>query len=445
MATKTTYSKATLLDTLRFVLNVTAPTIAKGVIVRRPAMVGLAERLRLDTRAVRTMQRLRRTYGEGPLQLRAPIQSQVVVLAPDDVRTVLDQSPEPYALATRLKRSALNHFEPENALVSKGAEREERRQFNEDALDFPRPVHSFATALVNVVHKEAEQILMIAHLDGDLTWETFSAAWMRVVRTVVFGPTARNDVALTDMIDTLRSDANWAFFRPKRKILRERFLLRVKERLSYAEPGSLAAHVAAMQTTEVMAPHQQVPQWLFAFDPAGMTTFRALALLAAHPEQQAKARQEVAADTTERQHLPFLRACILESLRLWPTTPMILRETTHATHLNGMPLDEDTGVIIYAPFFHRDDETLDDAHQFAPDIWLGDSESRSPGFVPFSDGPGACPAQHLVQMLGSAMLAALIEKHEVRLTPANRLRADRPMPGTLNNYGLRFRLEPLAD
>jgi gluconate kinase len=30
---------------------------------------------------------------------------------------------------------------------------------------------------------------------------------------------------------------------------------------------------------------QQVPQWLFAFDPAGIATFRAVALLAAHLEQ----------------------------------------------------------------------------------------------------------------------------------------------------------------
>lgn len=49
---------------------VAGPNIAKGPIVRRPSMVALAERLNLDRRAVRLLQRLRARYGPGPLMLR---------------------------------------------------------------------------------------------------------------------------------------------------------------------------------------------------------------------------------------------------------------------------------------------------------------------------------------------------------------------------------------
>lgn len=47
-------------------------------------------------------------------------------------------------------------------------------------------------------------------------------------------------------------------------------------------------------------------------------------------------------------------------------------------------------------------------------------------------------------MLGSAMIAALMEGRSVELAEPERLSADRPMPGTLGNYSLRFRLRPLA-
>src|SRR4051812_7806275 len=104
--------KATVGDTLGMVADVIIPTVAKGALIRRPTVVALAERLDLDRRAVRRMQRLRERYGDGPLLLRIPGRSQAVILAPEDVRHVLDGSPKPFAAASDEKRSALAHFQP---------------------------------------------------------------------------------------------------------------------------------------------------------------------------------------------------------------------------------------------------------------------------------------------------------------------------------------------
>jgi hypothetical protein len=43
-------------------------------------------------------------------------------------------------------------------------------------------------------------------------------------------------------------------------------------------------------------PSSQIAQWLFAFDPAGMTTFRTLALLACHRQFADRAREEALKD-----------------------------------------------------------------------------------------------------------------------------------------------------
>ncbi|KAK0340185.1 hypothetical protein LTR94_031558, partial [Friedmanniomyces endolithicus] len=126
------------IDTAALAVEVLAPTFAKGVIVRRPKMVALAERLGLDARAVRRMQKLRDKYGDGPLMLPLPIRKQAVLLAPEHVRRVLDESPEPFSAASSEKRAALSHFEPEGALISCGRERAERRRFNEEVLEHER-------------------------------------------------------------------------------------------------------------------------------------------------------------------------------------------------------------------------------------------------------------------------------------------------------------------
>jgi cytochrome P450 len=441
---KTGLRTASLRDTLAVVAQIALPTLSKGVIIRRPKVVGAAQQLDLDQRAVRRMQRLRAKYGAGPLLLPIPGRRQAVVLDPEHVHRVLDGTPEPFATASTEKRAALAHLEPNVSLISHGPERAVRRRLNEDALDTPRPVHRLADRFLGVVNDEAERLIEQARARGELVWDDFFESWYRVVRRVVLGDGARDDHELTSMLAELRSHANWAFLRPRNKALLERFHARLEAHLARAEPGSLAAIIAAIPNAGDAEPSDQVAHWLFAFDPAGMTTFRALALLATHPDEAARARVEVGeAGPGERQNLHYLRACILESLRLWPTTPLVLRETTADTEWDGGKMPSNTHVIIFAPFFHRDDEQLPFAHRFSPELWLeGDAAGRWP-LIPFSDGPAKCPAHNFVPMLTSAMLAALIDGREVELRSGATLGPDRPLPATLDNYALRFALRPM--
>ena len=134
----------------------------------------------------------------------------------------------------------------------------------------------------------------------------------------------------------------------------------------------------------------------------------------------------------------------MESLRLWPTTPLILRETTREIAIGGGTLPEGANVMIFAPLLHRDDESLDIADRFTPDIWLDGRAAQWP-LVPFSAGPGLCPAHHLVPMLAAAMIAGLLSRRAIRLAGKARLTQDDPLPGTLDNYSLEFELgEPAA-
>jgi hypothetical protein len=110
----------------------------------------------------------------------------------------------------------------------------------------------------------------------------------------------------------------------------------------------------------------------FAFDAAAMGTFRGLALLASHPENADSVRQEIA-DQAGSFYLPYLRATVLKSLRLWPATPLVLRESTAPTEWESGEMPTGTATVIFAPFYHRDDQRLPFANQFAPQLagWEG--------------------------------------------------------------------------
>jgi cytochrome P450 len=332
-------------------------------------VVAASERFDLDGRAVRRVQTLSEKYGRGPLMLNVPGRPMALILDPDDVHRVLEEAPEPFAPAETLKRQALSHFEPKVALISHGEERAQRRRLNEQALDSDHPVHRMAEAFLPVVREEATGLLdQVRAGDGRLAYQPFFEAWSRVVRRVVLGDSARDDTGLTELTEKLRGKANWAFLRPIDKDGRAELLDQVQAALDRAEPGSLAAFMGQQPQGPGSEPAQQVPQWLFAFDPAGMATFRALALLVSHPERLAEARREIDEPQDGAADLTLLRATMLESLRLWPTTPMILRETTVDVAFDHGVMPAGTTVLIFAPFFHRDERHLDFAHQYTPGL-----------------------------------------------------------------------------
>ncbi|WP_411374174.1 cytochrome P450 [Arthrobacter sp. MPF02] len=430
--------RASVADSLGFLADVFIPTAAKGPLIRRPRVEGLAERLGLDRRAVRRMQKLDRKYPGGLLLLRLPLRNQALVLRPGHLHAVLSQSPDPFSPASSEKRAALAHFEPRYVLVSTGAERTARRALQEQALDTASPVHRLADSLLPIIREEAEAMMQGARSKGVLDWDVFNPAWQRAVRRIIFGDAARDDTELTEMLTRLRKDANWSALKPKRRQVREAFLGRVQERIDTAAPGSLAAVMRGRDESDPDAPRDQVPQWLFAFETSGFAAFRALALLATHRNEARLALEEIASDRSGGRRLPFLRATVLESVRLWPTTPMILRQTTRETVWDAGTMPAKCGVLIYVPYFHRDTRRLPLADRFDPALWLRGDGQEDWGVVPFSAGPASCPGRHLVLLCTSALLSNLLRGADFTLQDAGRLSPERPLPGTLNNFSLRF-------
>ncbi|MQA96116.1 MAG: cytochrome P450 [Streptosporangiales bacterium] len=426
-------------DTVRVAATALAPTIARGVLARRPAAVALAERFDADRRAGRLLRRLRTRYGSGPLRLRVPGRSLALVLSATDVERALTGTPTPFSAAAWEKQAALGQFEPNGVLASTGPERADRRRFNEDVLDTPETVHDLAESFATVVEEEAAILLGRVARTGGLAWPEFRIVWWRVIRRVVLGDAARDDSEVSDMLTRLRMHANWGPAWPRRDALRRRFRTRVQSYLDAAEPGSLAAAAARAPVTDRTDPADQMPQWLFAFEPAGMAAFRALGLLATHPEQAERAHAEAAEDGLD---LPYLRACVQEAVRLWPTTLVLLRESTTETEWEDGVLPAGTGLIMLTPFLQRDEERLPYADVFTPRIWLDGTAQANWSLMPFSGGPAECPGRNLVLLVTSLFLARLLRSHEYRQAAGRSLAPDRPLPRTQSPFRLRLRARP---
>lgn len=418
--------KASLRETLAVLLFAAGPLFAKGLILRRPRTVAAIARSDAEGRGIRLLARLRLKYGEGPLRLRLPGREKAVILSPRHLRRVLSQTPEPFAADTREKRAALAHFQPKGVLVSSGAERAERRRLNETALETGCPVHSLAGPLTRLAQAEAGAL---AGADA-LTWPEFRGAWSRLVRQAVFGASARDSQDLDKRLDTLRGDSNWAFLKPRRRRLREAFLADVRARLEAAPAGTLGA-LAWRRAEPGTAPEHQVAHWLFAFDAAGIAAYRTLAMLALHPDSAARARRDP----------DYLSACLLETLRLWPTTPAVLREASRETDWEGRTLAAGSALLIHLPFFHRDPGRIPYADRFVPAVWL-DGRADAWPFVPFSAGPAGCPARSLVLLLAGAWIAALGREH-LFLVPRGAGLDPAKLPATFDHFSLRLGRAPI--
>lgn len=150
------------------------------------------------------------------------------------------------------------------------------------------------------------------------------------------------------------------------------------------------------------------------------------------------ARNEIRGrDLTVPQTLVYLQACVLESVRLWPTTPAILRDSVKATTWRNSEIPAGAAFLVLAGFFHRDPSTVPFANEFTPEAWLDGRARALPALVPFSAGPARCPGENLVLYIASTALANILGSYDdIQYVSSPRLSPTEPLPATVNHYSV---------
>ena len=440
---------ASLLENARFNTLVVVPNAVQGIFRRRPAAVRAMSAADVDRWAVGLLSGMRRSYAGGPVWVRVMTDRTLLVLSPDDIRRVLEGSPDQFASDPDAKRKGMSQFQPDALTISRGDLWQNRRRFTETVLDSGETEHRLAARFASAADAEAAELLaeVDAAQDAELRWEVWHRCWRRLTRRVIFGDEARDDERLSERLGELMSRANSLPSEPAQDLAP--FMAAIEGYVDSAEEGSLVSLIAeapADAETEVAG---QVPHWFFALqDTLAINSLRALVLIASHPRQRTKVEEELAAQAKEGpplkadqvSELVYLEACIQEAMRLWPTTPMLVRETIDEVEWNGEALPAGTQVLIVNSFHHRDREVLEFADRFYPEAWTKGAASRDWTLNQFSHGPQGCPGSRLALFLGKSVLAALLSRRRP-LPVQPTLDPGRPLPHMLDFFSVRLALE----
>jgi cytochrome P450 len=142
-------------------------------------------------------------------------------------------------------------------------------------------------------------------------------------------------------------------------------------------------------------------------------------LLYRHPEALARARAEVLGKDLHRYEsmtaLPFVDACINETMRLKPVAPIIILQPARDTTIADIEVPKDTLLMCLMRAGAIDERRFPDARLFDPGRWLSGASGASPKRVsmPFGAGPRLCPGRYLAILEMKMVMAMLLGNFEI--------------------------------
>ncbi|WP_411757584.1 cytochrome P450 [Streptomyces venezuelae] len=148
----------------------------------------------------------------------------------------------------------------------------------------------------------------------------------------------------------------------------------------------------------------------------------ALHLLALHPEQQDRGREEVSRVLGDRRpvaadldRLPYLTQVLKEAMRLYPAAPVIGRRSVAAAEIDGHTVPAGADVILAPWVTHRNPRYWPDPDRFDPERFTPEAEAARPRYAwfPFGGGPRACIGQHFSMLESVIALAMILREYAV--------------------------------
>lgn len=196
----------------------------------------------------------------------------------------------------------------------------------------------------------------------------------------------------------------------------------------------VAAHVDPADTTEesATARAQQIRDEVMTLLLAGHeTTANALCwtwhLLAQHPAAEATLHTELDRVLGDRsptyadlEQLPYTRQVLQESLRLYPTAWLLVREAIEACEIGGYTIPPGATLLMSPWATHHDPRFFADPERFEPARWATDAPDVRPKFAyfPFGGGSRRCIGEQFAWMEGTLVLATIASRWRLVATNA---------------------------
>lgn len=433
-----TIPHASTADNLRLLLFQVLPTYLQGLFTRNRFWTGLFSALHPDPLAVRFLSRLRRKYGSDCVLAKLARSPTLLVFDLKVVRHVLDSSPDPYA-DPDAKHRGMSRFQPYAVTISRGYAWRQRRRFNESILG-TGGLHPLADAFSAVVKDE---VGLLSPPPVELRWRDFETLFQRITLSVIFGRAAADDNYLWHALGRLMRNANRSGVFPPKPTLFESFYSAMRGYLRHPASNCLAALIRDYPADRALHVESQIPHWMFAMsETLAINSVRALALVAAHADIACAVRRDIAnapleslpSDRTDE--MSTVSSVLQEAMRLWPTTPYIMRRLTASDVVCGEELPARTQVMIVNGWFHRAPDSFRDGDNVVPGLWAGHQSDER--FNHMSNGRQFCAGRDLAVFLGTEIMAQLLNRYRFELKRP-RIASNRPMPESFNHFRIRLR------
>jgi cytochrome P450 len=437
------FKHASVVEGVRFTAQVGVPNVVQGLFRRREAVVSVVGKLPAEHLAYRLVEGLARKYGPDPFWVRVGTDETLLLTHPEDIQAVLGGSPSPFAADPDAKRKGMAAFQPTALTISRGDVWANRRAFADAVLKPDSPAHPLARNFAALAVETADELLAAGR---PLRFDAINASFQRLTRRVVFGDAAADDESLTAQLGELMAAGNKMPGKPAPGY--DRFHANVAAYVAKPDPDALTGMIGAAPSDDETDVPGQLIHWLFAMgDTLPANLFRALALLATHPEALKRVRAEIGAKklTTVATVTgsTYLAGCILEAMRLWPTTALFGRvQAEDYRWKNGQKTPAGTPLLIHNLFNHRNRVRIPYADRFAPEEWSDGNAGDDWSFNFFSHGPQGCPGAGLSIFLGQAFLGRLVTQAEPKLTSGPRLRPGQRLPYAFDIYPAALALSP---
>ena len=110
--------------------------------------------------------------------------------------------------------------------------------------------------------------------------------------------------------------------------------------------------------------------------------------------------------------LPWTEAVLKESLRLYPSAPILARTSKEWDLVCGVPVPGGTDVVVATWLLHRQRDIWDQPNAFRPDRFLGEAAKDIPrdAYLPFGIGPRVCIGARFAMMEMVIVMACLLRK-----------------------------------